>query len=642
MRMDPQRVIYKPLPYGQWFRLLRVLPGIPDDAIQCELLVSKIDDLPNYEPVSYAWGDPTTRKQIICDGVPVSVTTSAYQLLRRFRKRCKERIIWLDGICIDQTNNKEKNHQVAFMSHIYSHGSQTLVWLGEVGDRNNYEHDNCQKTHRDCVESALQLVKSVNNFFEHEFEKRQEDDGEVDVWSRIDEIASMPTTKDWIARTEHWECVRHFFTRPYFSRCWVLGEVGISTRVEAFCGIFSLQWSEIVLFTQLLSSTMTQIMQHVLPVAQFTGIFDYMWVFMAKENSWINERRILEETGKSSKHLYAIPGNSLALRVLNSSRGFNATDARDHLFAFLGHPALESIITPDYSSSLEDTHLAFGVSLVKSSGSLDLLCFVDNNEADLHSSLPSWVPQWHRPVIHRKEIHPYWQWLKQDSVEPVISLCDRSLAVNALILDNISTYSSRIESEEFEKVVTDASTDRHTQHIIEKLWEMYMDGRTSQTGDSLRVGKAFVWTLVFGSYTRQDWLVVDFLAYCNTHCSEKFYTDLLQIPFFATAFEDNNSALNTDDGGQFVSWARDAVNCKFFITGTGRCGYGPGILEKDDVITVIFGCRMPVVLRPTGITGCFKLVGNCFVAELMAEGEINFAANEWKAGLRKEQKITLI
>ncbi|KAI0413136.1 hypothetical protein F5X98DRAFT_379106 [Xylaria grammica] len=76
----------------------------------------------------------------------------------------------------------------------------------------------------DCVEGALQLVKSVNEFIEHEFAKQREDAGEVDACSRVDEISSMSTTKDWLARTEHWECARHFFSRPYFSRCWVLKE----------------------------------------------------------------------------------------------------------------------------------------------------------------------------------------------------------------------------------------------------------------------------------------------------------------------------------------------------------------------------------------------------------------------------------
>ena len=158
------------------------------------------------------------------------------------------RLIWLDGICIDQANDLEKNHQVAFMSSIYDHGSRTLVWLGDSGDRNDYDHESCRVTGSNCVENALDLIKSLNRYIEEEYGRLEEFSDEADAWDKIDRIYSMPKTKSWLASIEHWECAGHFFSRPYFSRCWVLGEVGVSTRVTAFCGTSSLEWSEIVLF----------------------------------------------------------------------------------------------------------------------------------------------------------------------------------------------------------------------------------------------------------------------------------------------------------------------------------------------------------------------------------------------------------
>lgn len=415
--MESKSTLYKPLPQGQWFRLLQLFPGEPEDPIECELIMSKLDQSPDYEPVSYAWGSPVLCEEIVCNGSTVLVTTNAYQLLRRFRKKSDKRMIWLDGICIDQTNDKEKNHQVSFMSSIYDHGSRTLVWLGEVEDINNYEHSSCRKTNTNCVEGVLKLVKSLNRHTEEEFERVDQTSYEGDAWDKIDMIFSMPTMKSWLANIEQWDCAIHFFSRSYFSRCWVLGEVGISTRATAFCGPFSLQWSEIVLFAQISSSTMTASLHQRLPLERFNGIFDYMWVFMTKENSWMKESKILQGTKESSKNLYSLAVDNLALRVLNSSRGFNATDARDHIFAFLGHPSLQNMITPNYTSSLQEIYQEFGVNCIRSTGSLDILSFVDNNESDLHSNLPSWVPQWHRPIIHSKEIHPQWEWLKQDLTE---------------------------------------------------------------------------------------------------------------------------------------------------------------------------------------------------------------------------------
>jgi hypothetical protein len=34
-------------------------------------------------------------------------------------------------ICIDQTSDEERSHQVALMSDIYKAATQVIVWLGE-------------------------------------------------------------------------------------------------------------------------------------------------------------------------------------------------------------------------------------------------------------------------------------------------------------------------------------------------------------------------------------------------------------------------------------------------------------------------------------------------------------------------------
>jgi hypothetical protein len=38
--------------------------------------------------------------------------------------------LWIDALCIDQTNNEERNHQVAHMGSIYSRASRVVIWLG--------------------------------------------------------------------------------------------------------------------------------------------------------------------------------------------------------------------------------------------------------------------------------------------------------------------------------------------------------------------------------------------------------------------------------------------------------------------------------------------------------------------------------
>ncbi|KAK7697571.1 hypothetical protein SLS64_013390 [Diaporthe eres] len=50
--------------------------------------------------------------------------------LVRLRKVDLARIIWIDAICINQDDIKERNHQVCIMKKIYSKATEVIVWLG--------------------------------------------------------------------------------------------------------------------------------------------------------------------------------------------------------------------------------------------------------------------------------------------------------------------------------------------------------------------------------------------------------------------------------------------------------------------------------------------------------------------------------
>jgi hypothetical protein len=76
----------------------------------------------DYVALSYTWGDPKDTKQIYVNEVPMDVTTNLEAALRVLRE--KEPIeagikIWIDALCINQTDNEEKGVQVRRMRDIY-------------------------------------------------------------------------------------------------------------------------------------------------------------------------------------------------------------------------------------------------------------------------------------------------------------------------------------------------------------------------------------------------------------------------------------------------------------------------------------------------------------------------------------------
>lgn len=131
------------------FRLVTLLPGPqgPGSTIHCKLQHVSLSSPPeswiSYEGLSYTCGSPW-ETEFIPPKVDVSETFSialnscivpiAYNLhaaLHRLRYTDRSRILWIDALCIDQSNMKERSAQVRLMHAIYRRADRVLSWLGE-------------------------------------------------------------------------------------------------------------------------------------------------------------------------------------------------------------------------------------------------------------------------------------------------------------------------------------------------------------------------------------------------------------------------------------------------------------------------------------------------------------------------------
>ena len=87
--------------------------------------------------LSYAWGKDETdsRVEAAPTGVDellatLSVRRNLESALRHLRQPNASRVLWIDAICIDQTNLAERNHEVNRMGKIYTLARRVVVWLG--------------------------------------------------------------------------------------------------------------------------------------------------------------------------------------------------------------------------------------------------------------------------------------------------------------------------------------------------------------------------------------------------------------------------------------------------------------------------------------------------------------------------------
>lgn len=112
-------------------RLLTIQPGEFNDELQCFLNVASLSDTCSYETISYTWGDVRHRSSFVVNGDIINVPFNSMAALRRMRLSDRQRVVWIDSICINQRDDLEKSTQVALMSEIYSNGNHNLVYLGD-------------------------------------------------------------------------------------------------------------------------------------------------------------------------------------------------------------------------------------------------------------------------------------------------------------------------------------------------------------------------------------------------------------------------------------------------------------------------------------------------------------------------------
>ena len=72
-------------------------------------------------------------KSIILNGWTFEVRENLFNALSHLQSdtvHAEPRVLWIDAICIDQSNTEERNHQVSLMGKIYSQARKVVVWLG--------------------------------------------------------------------------------------------------------------------------------------------------------------------------------------------------------------------------------------------------------------------------------------------------------------------------------------------------------------------------------------------------------------------------------------------------------------------------------------------------------------------------------
>jgi hypothetical protein len=605
------------LPLGDLeIRILRILPALESDEIQCNLTHVECDSNYRcpypYRALSYCWGDANDTLLITVNGSKLAVTKNLEAALRELRGR-KVVDIWIDAICINQQDQNERGHQILKMRGIYQHAFETFVWLGQ-----ETEH----------TKDAFSLLEVLG--------------------AGIPETEFQAKTQELRARHSEnlkglgWIAVAYFMGLPYWQRTWIIQEVALSQRP-------TILWGQETMAIETLSNAMVTIKECKL---DHSGFFE----------GYADIRGVL--------HLWRrTEGNpKVSMLDLQSTLSWScpsiASEQRDKVFGLLGL-SLDGeylIPSPDYREPIDSIlrritlkRLANG-----SEGILDIIC-LDVPEVPRKIEFPSWVVNW----------VAFWE-------SASVSRCScRSRLLNSTDVGT-STYKACGNSDPFVRFSSDelilicrGYLFDTIQRVCKKHPKVHILGDDRCEITPAQSYDKSIHVNVYGSKAdlhEAIWrsIVQDRMRYRSKKAPTSFGQQ------FRTLFPDDPSELQliwTDSMAQYLctsgdfeiygknvkTWSRmgydttrqkapgsgkpldpatkefwDAVNLgihsrRMMETSKGYVGMTHAQSQAGDVITLLQGASVPIILRPCD--GGYKVIGESYVHGIM-DGEYWNAQDE--------------
>ncbi|KAG6360546.1 hypothetical protein INS49_011608 [Diaporthe citri] len=173
----------------------------------------------DYDALSYTWGKPDEGFPIICNGRTLVVRRNLHDALRCLARRLQQagsspRRIWIDAVCINQSDEDEKSEHISRMGNVYRFARQVVVWLGPGHGAD----------HNDAAIALLPLLTQVGEAtFEYMMDSRQP---EPDFSNMTMPAASSPV----------WKVLSDIMFHDWYTRLWIVQELALAQSVVALVG----------------------------------------------------------------------------------------------------------------------------------------------------------------------------------------------------------------------------------------------------------------------------------------------------------------------------------------------------------------------------------------------------------------------
>ncbi|KAK6518738.1 hypothetical protein TWF506_005877 [Arthrobotrys conoides] len=320
------------------------------------------DDFGQAEPNKENWGSVAKKSRRI------PVRLNLFRALLRLRQTKKSVTLWVDFLCINQIDIKEKTAQLREMVKIYRQAENVCVWLGEPDDRERSD-------------KAMKFIGEVKDF------------------------AMLDTYAEDKRRAHEWYGISELMRDRWFSRRWVVQEIALAKEATIHCGSKTVRWQDFVDAVSILVSNQARIKLLFDPKVWRDGHGTLGEVQFFGANTLIEELGSLfwrAEDGTIMKPVKSLES------LVTSLKTFDTSDERDLIYSLIfiasdtwGQDGYTELMI-DYKRDPADVYkdfIEFCIKSAKSASSqypLDIICrpwalpVRSRNEKD-GPALPSWI-----------------------------------------------------------------------------------------------------------------------------------------------------------------------------------------------------------------------------------------------------------
>lgn len=302
-------------------------------------------DCPSYTAASYCCGDSTYREPVTVNGADTTVNKNCWHVLRQIHAQAQGGHYWVDSLCINQRDRKEKAVQVYKIAAIFASAAEVWACFGPHAADSDF------------------LIRTLKDFppqdKSHPVAKSLHERSDDTQRRTLNYLVSLG---DHLKRFA--VALKAFGRRPFFSRMWIYQEMFLATKVVIVCGdetadMQALKEIELICSTLIMSYRPQSDYDYkdaqlkLLPMLKEADLF-----MKLHDDEDLGALSILvSQLHRKTPDWTPVPFGTDIVSIQSRISKLQCEDARDKIFAIINMFGESCSILPDYDISAFDLAL---------------------------------------------------------------------------------------------------------------------------------------------------------------------------------------------------------------------------------------------------------------------------------------------